>query len=121
MVTMHRAAADIHVRHIHALNAQQIKPVTGADDVTDGVDGADFVEMHALQLDAMDAGFGLSQGEEDFLRAFLRPGGQAGIVDNLVDVVQVPVFVVGGRFDNKTGAGDAGAFGLFHGKGGSGP
>ena len=37
------------------------QPDGGADDVDDGVDGADFVEVHLLDGHGVDVGFGLAE------------------------------------------------------------
>ena len=44
-----------------AIDVERLASSRGADDVDDGVDGTDFVKMHALNGDGMDGGFGFAE------------------------------------------------------------
>ena len=49
------------------VDGEQIEGKADADDVADGIDRADFVEMHLFDIDAVDGGFGFAQNAEDAL------------------------------------------------------
>ena len=55
------SAADIERRREPAINAEPLRANGGADDVDDGIYGADFMKMHALDGDSMDRCLDLSQ------------------------------------------------------------
>ncbi len=50
---------------VESLDAQRLDPCADADDVDDGVDGADLVEVNALHRHAVDRGLCLGQPGED--------------------------------------------------------
>ena len=52
---VHRAAADVHRRAVHLGDVELVKGDAGADDIGDGIDGADLVEMDFLDRDVVDA------------------------------------------------------------------
>ena len=54
----HHAAADVERRHDNAVGVEPLEREHGADNVDDGIDGANFVEVHLVDRHAMDAGFG---------------------------------------------------------------
>ena len=60
-----RAAADVQRRAGEFLDAERVEADAGADDVHDGVHGADFVEMNFLERNVMDRGFGFAEFVED--------------------------------------------------------
>ena len=55
MCTLHGAASDIQRRCKPAIDAEMCAAYRTADDVDDGVDGADLVEMHLLDGHGVDA------------------------------------------------------------------
>ncbi len=65
----------------------------GADDVDDGVDGTDFVEVHLLDGHLMDRGLRLGETLEHLLRAIASGRRERRAVDQLEDLRQAPMFM----------------------------
>ncbi len=93
------AAAQRQGRGVHRFHTQPLQAGHGADDVDDGVDRADLVEMHLLDGRAVHAGFGLGQALED--PQALSPDApiQAAGGQQLRDVGQAPRFRRAARRD----------------------
>ena len=54
-------AADVEIRSQPAINAEMRAPHGRADDIDDGVDGADFVEVNLLDGHGVNLGFGFTE------------------------------------------------------------
>jgi hypothetical protein len=76
------AAADIEGCGNPAIDAEEFGPGGGADDVDDGVDGADLVEMNPLDGDGVDGGFGFAEELEGADGALLYGFGERGVADD---------------------------------------
>ena len=61
MLALDGAAADVEGRGEPAIDAENLCSGGGADDVDDGVDRADLVEVDFFDGDGMDGGFGFAQ------------------------------------------------------------
>ena len=55
------AAPHVEGRRDPTIDGEEFGSGGGADDVNDGVDGADFVEVNALNGDGVDGGFGFAE------------------------------------------------------------
>ena len=66
----------------------------GGDNVRDGVDGADFVEMHFADRAAVRFRFRLRDNAEDLAGEFPRAVRHFSPVDHFVYIRQIPVFVM---------------------------
>ena len=62
------------------LNAEEVQATSSTDNINDGIDGADLVEVDLIYLDAVDSGFGLGQSAEYPGRLFFHRGGEAAFV-----------------------------------------
>ena len=61
MFGLDRAAADVDGGDVNFVDVEQIERHAGADDIGDGIDRADFVEVNFFDGDAVDARFGFAQ------------------------------------------------------------
>ena len=84
---------------VESLDAQRLDPRTDADDVDDGVDGADLVEVYALHGHAMHGSLGLCQPGEDRDGFGFDRCGQIGLVDDGTNVAQMAMDMAFLRFD----------------------
>jgi len=66
----HRSAPDVQRRRDDPLRPELLQAVHRADDIDDGVDGADFVEVDAVDRHVVNGGFRLGQPLEQMDRAF---------------------------------------------------
>ena len=80
------AAAGVDGGYDDAVDAQQVEADDGADDIEDGVGGADFVELDLVDGGAVDVGFGFGEAAEDLAGFLFDPGLQVGGGDAGVDV-----------------------------------
>jgi len=60
------AAADVQGGAGEFFDAEGVKADAGANDVHDGVNGADFVKMNFLERHVVDSGFGFAKLDENF-------------------------------------------------------
>ena len=88
------APARRHRAGLEPVDAEQVEPDGRADDVDDRVDRADLVEVDLRQVDPVDRRLGLAELAEDPLGQLVLPGGQAALVDDRLDVVQVAMRVL---------------------------
>ena len=95
MVGVNRAAADVDGGAVHFINIEQVEGDAGSHYVGDRVGGSDFVEVDLLDVDAVDAGFGLAQLLEDGRGVGLRTRCDSRPIDQFQDGLQVAV--PGGR------------------------
>jgi len=100
---------------VDAFDAEPVQAEDDADDIDDGVDGAYFVEVDAVDGGAVDFGLGLGEAQEDAFGVFFYVGSEVGFVDDFVDVGQVAV-ALGGKpgLDVEVGGGDALLFYFFY-------
>jgi len=89
------AAADVEGRGEPAIDAEEFGSGGGADDVDDSVDGADFMEVDALDGDGMDGGFGFAEELEGADCALLYGLGEGGVADDAEDYGEGAVGLVG--------------------------
>lgn len=67
-------------------DAEKVETDGGADDVDDGVDGADFVEMNFFDGNVVDFGFGFAEAAKDLAGVFGGARGERGAVDHFENV-----------------------------------
>ncbi len=91
---LHHAASDVDRRHDHAIHAQAVEGVHGADDVDDRVERADLVQVHLLDRHLMNRGFSDREPLEERLCAVLPRRGQCRAVDERGDLRQAAVRVM---------------------------
>ena len=94
---------------LEPVDAQQVEPDGGADDVDDRIDRADLVEVDLLHVHAVRVGLGLAELGEDLLGQLGLPRRQRGLVDHRLDVVQVAVGVLVRGDDLRIGGPEAAA------------
>ena len=70
---VHETTAQVQRRRYHEIDAQHVQPDHGAGDVHDRIYTANLVEMHLLDINAMNGCLGLTQPREDRARALLDP------------------------------------------------
>jgi len=73
-----------HILHV-TTHAEQLSADGGADDIDDGVDRADFVEVNFLNGDGMDGGFGFAEELKGADGAVFGGIGERGGADDLKD------------------------------------
>ena len=54
-------AADVDARTVHFGDVERIERHAGTDDVANGIDGSNFVEVNFFDGDIVDLGFGLGE------------------------------------------------------------
>ena len=97
------AAAGVDGRYDDAVDAQQVEADDGADDIEDGVGGADFVELDLVDGGAVDVGFGFGEAAEDLAGFLFYLRLQVGGGDAGVDVgVGVVVVAAAGLMSKST-------------------
>ncbi len=85
----------------HLVDRQRLEGGGDADDVDDGVDGADLVELDIVGIDAVDRALGLGERVEHRLGTAAHAFGQVGAAEQLANVTGGPVLVaVPGSFDD---------------------
>ena len=89
MLGLNCAAADVDRGRMDFGDVKQIERDAGSDDIGNGIDRADFVEVNFFDGDAMDAGFGFAQPEENGGSGGLRAGAEGRAGDHLEDVREV--------------------------------
>ena len=75
--------------------AEQVPADSRADNVRNRIDRADFVEVDFFDGRAVDLGLGLGQSPEDGQGGRLLLRRKPALVDNCLDVVQMPMFCSG--------------------------
>jgi hypothetical protein len=93
---------------------QVVDAGAGADDVDDGVEGADFVEVDLVAGGVVDLGFGIGEAGEGGDGGFFDGVGEGGVLDDGGDVGEVAMGIGLGGLD----VGEGGAEGAFHDLGG---
>ena len=83
--TQFQARAHVERRAEPARRAERLAAGGGADNVDDGVDGADLVEMHLLDGNGMDRGLGLAEKLKGAAGAGFHGFGQRRGANNLED------------------------------------
>ncbi len=91
MRRLHHSATNIERRRHDAVGAEPLQGVHGADDVDDGVEGADFMEVDLLDRHVVNRGLGFRQALEQCLRAIASGRRQCRLVDQLEDPGEVPM------------------------------
>src|SRR5438046_2725000 len=81
------------------VDAQQLKTDCRSAHIDDSIDGADFVKMNFLDWLVVNATFSLSQPGENLCRPVPNTPVQPRIVNNLENVAEVPVRVLGRCLD----------------------
>jgi hypothetical protein len=88
------ATADVEGRGDPAVDGKVLGPYGGTDDVDDGVNGADLVEVDALDRDAVNGGFGFTEELERAAGVVLHCIGKRGSGDDAEDGGERAVFVL---------------------------
>ena len=78
-----------------------------ADNVHDGVHGADFVEMNFFERHVVDAGFGFAKLDENFCGAVTHLGGELRFQEDFEDRVERAMFLLVFGLDLHMGGGHA--------------
>ena len=94
MRRLHHPAADVERRADDAVCGRPLHRVHDADDVDDGVEGADLVQMDFLDGHRMNRRLRLAEPLEHRLRALASGRRQARVIDQMEDLGQTPVRVV---------------------------
>ena len=96
-----KAAAQGQRRGNQALDAKLAQADDDPDHIDDGVEGANFMEMHPVDFDGMDLGLGLGQGPEDGCGRAGDVVGQRALVEDCQEIGQGPQLLVccGGYFE----------------------
>ena len=81
----HPGAGDDH-RAVHDVDVEHLERRAGADDIDDGVEAADLVEVDLLGRPAVEASLGLGEGGEDGEGAAADAIGEPGLLDQGRDV-----------------------------------
>ena len=79
------SATDVERRTNPLVNSEGQTADGRANNIYDGIDGADFVEVNFLHVGVVNLGFGLAQGLEDGKSALLRRGRNVSVANNLLD------------------------------------
>jgi hypothetical protein len=82
------AAAYVESRAGEFLDAQDLEADAGPDDVYDGIDRADFVEMDLFKRDVVHPGFGFAELLEDGTCAVVDLGCQLRFLQNFQYISQ---------------------------------
>jgi hypothetical protein len=90
------AAADVEGRGEPAVDGEGLGSGGGADDVDDGVDGTDLVEVDLFDGDGVDGGFGLAEELEGAAGAGFYGVRERGGGDDFEDGGEVAVGVFRG-------------------------
>ena len=98
-----RAPAGRHGTGDELVDLQRRQGGGDADDVDDGVDGADLVELHVPGIDTVDGSFGGGEGVEHRLRPVADEVGQVGGLEQLADLPRRAVRVVVVVVDDDVG------------------
>jgi hypothetical protein len=99
MLALHNAAAGGDRRAAHLFNPQPIQGQTGPHDVHNRIDGPDLVEVDLLNGRAVRLGLRLRQPGEHGHRPLTHGLGQTAVFDDLANVLQVPVRLLGRCLD----------------------
>ena len=106
------AAADVDAGAVDLGNVEGIECDAGADDVADGIDGADFVEVDFFDGNVVGFSFGFGEALKDCEGVGFGFGGELAGVDDFFDVREVAVLFLLGEIDAEFGGGDAFSFGF---------
>src|SRR5882762_4140320 len=101
MLRVHRAAAYVHRRAKNRFHSQQLQCRACTNNVADGIDGADFVEMYFLDRYVVNLRLGRTQLLEH--SRGISPGAlrQSRLLDDLDDMPQMTVRLRFARIDVK--------------------
>jgi len=111
------AAADVEDGAGKFVNAEKFETDGGADDIEDGVDRSDFVEMDLVYRDLVDFGFGFGEAGENFSGTIGGAGGEGSISDALEDDREVAMMVVFAGVDFDVGGEEGSPLDFFGGDG----
>jgi len=114
---LHAAGAGVESGAGKAFNAEEIETDRGANDVNNGVNGADFVEMNFFDGDIVDFSFGLAEAAEDFAGVFGGARSERCAVDHFQDVRKMAMMMRVASFDVNFCGGNGFAFDAFGGDG----
>ncbi len=79
------AATDVERGGVPAVDVERVDSGAGGNDIDDGIDGADFVEVDFFDVDVMDFGFGGAEEFEGVDGGLLDGSGEAGGLDEGAD------------------------------------
>lgn len=92
--TAYEAAARMEGRRADLFNAQVVETPNSTDDIEDAVDSAYFMEVDLFYRDAMDLGFGSSQGAKDGEALFLYSVREGRRFNDFRNICQAAVLMV---------------------------
>lgn len=81
MSTKDKSAPEREGRDDNALDAEGFHACEGSADVDDGIDAADFVEVHLINFGVVDGGFGFTDTIEDAIGFFFDGVGEMRVID----------------------------------------
>src|SRR6266446_5245964 len=99
---------------MHGFDAEPFEPLDGTDDIQYRVDRADFVQMHLVGRDAVDASLRLAHEAERAYRALFDPIGDRRAFDQLDEVTDVTAVRLLRDVELHLPAGDAGPANIAH-------
>ena len=94
MCRLHRAASNIERRADNAIRTDPLQREHGADDVDDRVEGANFVQVHALDGRLMNRRLGFGEPLEERLCAAPTGRRKRRLVDERTDVLETPMRMI---------------------------
>ena len=100
----HHPSADVQRRHDDPLRTDPVDGEDRADDVDDGIEGPDLVQVHPIDGHLMDGRLGLGEPLEQLPRACPTRGRQCRPLDQREDLTQAAVRVGMWRRDFSPGA-----------------
>jgi hypothetical protein len=81
------------------LYAEQVQPGAGADDIDDGVDGADLVEVNLVDWSAVRLRLGFGESNEDRERRIPDGRVERGVLEQRADGAPIPRWLIIAAFD----------------------
>jgi hypothetical protein len=87
----HHPSAHVQRRHDDAPGTEPLDREDRADDVDDGVEGPDLVQVHALDGHLVDGSFGLGEPLEELPRAHAARRRERRVLDQPEDLGQAAV------------------------------
>lgn len=88
------ARAYVDGRAIDLVNFEQVESVAGTDDVSNGIDSTDFVEVDLVDGETVDSGFGFAEDLEDATGGSFDGSWDFSFVDELEDLDEAAMIVI---------------------------
>ena len=103
----HSATADVQWRTGKFLNAEGVESDAGANNVNDGVHGADFVKVNLFERHIVDMGFGFAELDENFRGAVAYFRSELRFLQDVEDRAERAVLLLIFGLDLNAGGGHA--------------